>query len=170
MTDVPGSGGTYPPGVPAAPVIEPAQKRPGGRRALVIVVILAAFLGVVLFAVRNNASVTELKVGDCFNVPNGTTVQTVETRPCGESHTAEVFFVGDHDGTTFPISLSLDRFVEDNCVPAFEEYAGRAIDSEPALLIGYLHPTRDGWEGGDRTITCYVGQPDESPSVGSLRK
>jgi hypothetical protein len=145
-------------------------KRPGGRRALIIVVILAAFLGVVLFAVRNNASAADLKVGDCFNVPNGTTVQTVETRPCGESHTAEVIFVGDHDGTTFPISLSLDRFVEDNCVPAFEGYTGRSIGSEPALAIGYFHPTRDGWEGGDRTITCYVGQSDERPSTGSLRK
>ena len=33
----------------------------------------------------------DLKAGDCFNVPTTTTFQTVETRPCAEAHTGEVF-------------------------------------------------------------------------------
>jgi hypothetical protein len=54
-------------------------------------------------------------------------------------------------------------------VPAFETYVGRAVDSEPELSVGYFHPTRDGWDGGDRTITCYIAQPDESPMTQSLK-
>ena len=103
-------------------------------------------------------------------IPDGTTIQTVERQPCTESHNAEVIFVGDYtEGTTYPISLTLDRFIESVCVPAFETYLGRSFDSDPELSIGYFYPSRDGWDDGDRTITCYVAQPDESPMTESLK-
>lgn len=145
------------------------QAKPGGRRAIIIVGVLVAFIAIVLFVVRNNVAADDLKVGDCFNVPNGTTIQTVERHPCTETHTAEVIFVGDYTGTSYPISLSLDSFVEDSCVPAFETYVGRGVDSDPELSIGYFYPSRDGWDSGDRTITCYITQPDESPMTDSLQ-
>ena len=147
----------------------PAAKPVGNRRPIIIVGILVAFIVVVLFLVRNNVAADDLAVGDCFNIPDGTTIQTVEKHGCGESHNAEVIFVGAYDGDTFPISLSLDRFIEDKCVPAFATYIGRDIDSEPALSVGYFYPTRDSWDNGDRTVTCYVSQPDESPMTESLK-
>lgn len=183
MTDDAAPGGQSLPETPVNPaayaVVEPpsggppsspAAAKSGRLRPVIIIGVIVAFLAIVLFVVRNNVAADDLKVGDCFNSPNGTTVKTVEKHPCTESHNAEVIFVGQYtDGSTYPISLSLDRFIESACAPAFESYVGRVVDSEPALSIGYFHPTRDGWDGGDRTITCYVAQPDESPMTKSLK-
>ena len=146
-----------------------APAKPGGRRAIIIVGVIVAFIAIVLFAVRNNVAADDLKVGDCFVIPNGTTIQTVEKLACTESHNAEVIFVGEHDGTTYPISLTLDRFIDEKCVPAFEPYVGRSFDSDPEMTIGYFYPSRDTWDSGDRTITCYVAQPDESPMTESVK-
>ena len=146
-----------------------AAPKPGGRRAVIIVGAIVVFLAVVLFVVRNNVSADDLAVGDCFNTPNGTTIQTVEKHPCNESHNAEVIFVGEYSGDSYPISLSLDSYIDDSCVPAFESYVGRSLDSDPELSISYFYPTRDGWDSGDRTVTCYVTQPDESPMTESLK-
>ena len=169
--DEPTTGGPASPDPIANPVAPApaAQGNQGKMRPIIIVGAIVALLAVILFAVRNNTAADDLKVGECFNIPNGTTVRTVEKQPCTESHNAEVIFVGDYDGDTFPISLSLERFIESACVPAFTSYIGRDVDSEPELSIGYFHPTRDGWDSGDRTVTCYVAQPDESPMTQSLK-
>jgi hypothetical protein len=156
--------------VSSAPVAPPPSATQAGKmRPVIIIGVIVAFLAIVLFAVRNNVAADDLKVGDCFNTTDKTTIQTVETQPCTQSHNAEVIFIGEYSGDTYPISLSLDSYIEDSCVPAFESYVGRAIDSEPALSIGYFYPNRDGWNSGDRTITCYVAQPDESPMTESLK-
>lgn len=180
MTDNAGLDGPSAPEAPldpARPVAEPssappatAAAAPGKMRPVIIIGVIVAFLAIVLFAVRNNVEADDLKVGDCFNIPNGSTIKTVEKLACTESHNAEVFHVGEYtDGSTFPISLSLDRYIESSCVPAFETYVGRGVDSEPELSIGYFHPTRDRWDSGDRTITCYVAQPDDSQMTKSLK-
>jgi hypothetical protein len=159
----PGSADTPP--TPAAA----ATAKPGGRRAVIIVGLIVAFLAIVLFAVRNNVAADDLRVGDCFVIPNGTSIQTVEKLACTESHNAEVIFVGEHDGTTYPISLTLDRYIDENCVPAFEPYVGRPFESDPAMTIGYFYPSRETWDSGDRTITCYVSQPDDGPMTESVK-
>jgi len=155
-------------GEPPGPAVA-GRGKGGGRGAILIVGVIVAFLAIVLFLVRNNVEADDLAVGDCFNIPSGTSVQTVEKHPCNESHTAEVIFVGDYDGDTYPISLSLGSFVEANCEPAFETYLGRGFDSEPELSIGYFYPSRDGWSSGDRKITCYVALPDEGPMTESVK-
>lgn len=160
------------------PVPPPSKSPPGsspaatsGRmRPVIIIGVIVAFLAIVLFVVRNNVAADDLKVGNCFNIPNGTSIQTVETQPCTDSHNGEVFFVGEYTGDSYPISLSLDRYIDETCVPAFEAYVGRAVDSQPELSIGYFYPSRDGWTSGDRTVTCYLSQPDDSPMTQSLRK
>ena len=157
----PPSGEQWTPPAPAA--------RSGKLRPVIIIGVIVVVIGAILFAVRNNVDADDLKVGDCFDIPNGTSIQTVEKHPCNESHNGEVIFVGEYTGDTYPISLSLDSFVEASCVPAFETYVGRAIDSEPELSVGYFYPSRDGWDRGDKTITCYATQPDESPMTESLK-
>jgi hypothetical protein len=158
-------------GPPPGSIAQPTTRRQPGRWRLVLVLgAIVVFLGVVLFAVRNNADVNDLKVGDCFTIPDGTTVKTVEKHPCTETHNAEVIFVGDYTGSTYPVSISLDSFAQDNCVPAAESYVGRSIDDDPALSIGYFSPTQDSWDAGDRTISCYLSQPDDRPMTESLKK
>ena len=161
--------GQPPSGQPPSPDASTAGKQPGKWRAPIIIGGIVVFLAVVLFVVRNNVAADDLKVGTCFDIPTATSIQTVEQHPCNESHNAEVIFVGDHDGTTYPISLALDRFVGENCEPAFETYIGTDIESSGDLVIGYFYPDRDGWDSGDRTITCYVAKSDESPMTESLK-
>ncbi|HEX5014806.1 MAG TPA: septum formation family protein [Candidatus Limnocylindrales bacterium] len=156
-----------PPPVAPQPPAPPAKA--GRGRTILVIGAIVVFLGVVLFLVRNNVNADDLKVGDCFNIPNGTTISTVEKQPCTETHNAEVIFIGEYTGDSYPISLSLDSYLQDNCIPAFETYVGRPIDSEPELALAYFYPTRDGWDGGDRTITCYISQPDEGPMTESLK-
>lgn len=143
--------------------------KPGRRRNFLVGGVIVVFLAIVLFAVRNNVQADDLRVGDCFNIPGGTSFQTVEKLPCTDSHTGEVIFIGEYTGDTYPIALSLDSYLNEHCVTAFETYVGRAVDSEPELSIGYVHPTHDGWDNGDKTITCYVSQPDQSPMTESLK-
>ena len=154
---------------PPSPDAATSGKQPGKMRTWIVIGVIVAFLGIVLFVVRNNVAADDLKVGTCFDIPTATSIQTVEQHPCTESHNAEVIFVGEHDGDTYPISLSMDRYIEDNCVPAFESYIGTDIESSNDLDLGYFYPERDGWESGDRTITCYVAKSDESPMTESLK-
>jgi hypothetical protein len=187
MTDAfaPGGPGSpdVPPSPPAAGAPEPAggqapdpaaavpARQPGGRRAVLIIGAIVVFLVVVLFIVRNNVAADDLAVGECFDVPNGTSIQTVERHACTESHTAEVFHVAEYtgDGSTYPISLSLDRFIDEACVPAFEAYTGESLDTATELTIGYFYPSRDGWSSGDRTFTCYAALADESAMTESVK-
>ena len=108
MTDPAAPQGRPSPGAPVGPT-PPAAKKPGGRGALIIVGLLVVFLAVVLFVVRNNVAAGDLKVGDCFDIPNGTTVRTVQSRPCAESHHAEVIFVGEYDGGVRMIDVWTDE-------------------------------------------------------------
>ena len=161
------AGGGPPSGEPPSPAV--TAKQPGRWRPVVIIGVIVAFLAIVLFAVRNNVEAADLKVGDCFDIPTGATVKTVEHHPCNESHSAEVILVSEYTGTTYPISLSLDSFVETTCVPAFTTYVGKEIDSDADHSIGYFYPTRDGWSSGDRTITCYVARTDEGKMTESVK-
>lgn len=160
-----------PPAAEPSPAVAASGPKPRPWRAIVIVGAIVVFLGIVLFAVRNNVSADDLKVGDCFNVPNGSTVKTVERHGCTESHTGEVILVAEYTGTetVYPIAFGFDSFAQAACTPAFETYVGRAIDSEPALSVGYFYPTSDGWSSGDRTITCYVANPDNSEMSQSVK-
>jgi hypothetical protein len=154
----------------AVAVAQPAARKGGRLRALIVIGVIVAILAVILYLVRNNVQANDLKVGDCFVIPTETTVKTVETHPCTESHNAEVVFVGEYSGDTYPISISLESYVSDNCVPASAAYVGRSLDDEPALYIGYFAPTRDSWDNGDRSITCYAAREDEAMTTESLRK
>jgi hypothetical protein len=123
---------------------------------------MVVFLAVVLWLVRDNQSVGDLTVGTCFDVPERSSdISTVTRHACTEAHDAEVFLVADYtEGSTYPISLSLERFIDSACVPAFATYVGEDFDTSEDLNIGYFYPSRDGWDRGDRAITCYAVRAD----------
>ena len=153
--------------VPAAP----AGPQPAGKRGILIVLLVLVLpLALIIWAVKDNVAADDLKVGDCFNVPSGTTVTTITHFPCTESHTAEVFHVTTYteSGTAYPLSINFDSFVDTACTPVFATYVGASLDARPDLSFGYFFPSRDGWGKGDRAITCYVGKADESAITTSL--
>lgn len=154
-----------------APGSRPTDGQPLGRKGkLIAILILVVPLAIILWAVKDNVTSDDLKVGDCFNVPSGTTVSTIQHFPCTETHTAEVIHVTKFtDDGSYPISFRFDSFVQTACIPVFQTYVGTDIDSAPDLSIGYFFPSRDTWSSGDRVITCYVVRKDEGPMTKSVK-
>lgn len=152
-----------PPAVAAPPPMVPATpaRQPGKWRVAIPLLVIGGFLAFVLWSVRDNQSADDLANGTCFDVPTETTVSTVTKRACTEAHDAEVFHNAEYDGgsTTYPISLSMDRFVTETCGPMFATYVGEDLEDSD-LTIGYFYPSFDGWGDGDRTVTCYAGRAD----------
>lgn len=152
----------------------PARPAPASRadkvRLFLIIGGIVVFLGVVLWAVRDNQSADDLAVGTCFDVPGRDTgISTVTRHDCTEAHDAEVIHVAEYTGPNYPIALTLDSFIDDTCVPAFATYIGEEFETSEELAMGYFHPSRDGWDGGDRTVTCYVVREDKAKLTESLK-
>lgn len=144
--------------------------KPGKLRAYVVIGVIVGLLAVILYATKDNAAAKDLVVGECFDVPTSATVSTVVRHPCTEPHGAEVIAVTEYtEPGTYPISLTLERFIDTACVPVFETYVGVDYEDEPDHTIGYFYPSRDGWSEGDRTITCYVTRIDKSLMTQSIR-
>lgn len=149
-----------------APAAKPASK----LRVAIPLLVIGGFLAFVLWSVRDNQSADDLAVGTCFDVPTQTSVSTVTKHECTEPHDAEVFHNAEYVGesSTYPISLTMDRFVTETCGPVFATYVGEALEDSD-LTIGYFYPSRDGWDGGDRTVTCYAQRMDEAKLTQSVK-
>jgi hypothetical protein len=156
----------------APPAVEPPApvKQPGKWRVAIPFLVIGGFLAFVLWSVRDNQSADDLAVGTCFDVPTETTISTVTKRACTETHDAEVFHNVEYasDSDTYPISLSMDSFVTDTCGPIFEAYVGETFEDSD-LTIGYFYPSFDGWDDGDRTVTCYARNVDETKLTQSVK-
>jgi hypothetical protein len=93
------------------------------------------------------------------------------TVDCTQPHTGEVVFVGEHEspkGTPFPGDAAIKDWVGAHCLGPFAAYVGVDIDSSQYNLSWYS-PEPSGWTDGDREISCYVDNVDESPLTGSVR-
>ena len=154
----------------SAPARAPSASRGDKLRLFLILGGIIAFLVIVLWAVRDNVSADDLAVGTCFDVPSrDIDISTVTRQECTAEHDAEVFHLAEYTGATYPISLSLDRFIDETCVPAFATYVGEDYDANVDLSIGYFYPNRDGWEDGDRSVTCYAARLDGSKLTRSVK-
>ena len=86
--------------------------------------------------------VTELKDGDCVNstLPEGISVDTVVIVPCtGDWQFRVLRSFEAADAEAFPDESFFHSQVSENCVRE---------------TFSYLSPSAEGWEQGDRTITC----------------
>jgi hypothetical protein len=141
-----------------------------GVRILIIAVIA---VGAFVLKDRISGNAGDLKVGDCFDEPVGTTtVETVQHHPCSESHTSEVVFVGNVPGdkATYPAQSVFDQYGVGNCIPAFNAYTGKDFDTETVLTMSYFYPLADGWAKGDQEMTCYAIRVDGGAVTSSVKK
>ena len=168
MTDTPPPATTTV-GAPAA--TRPPATRSDKLRLFLILGGIVAFLAVVLFLVRNNQSAGDLAVGTCFDLPTRSAdISTVTRHDCTDAHDAEVFHVAEFtEARSYPISLTLERFIDDACVPVFATYTGKDYATSNEFSIGYFYPSRDGWEKGDRKVTCYVSRDDKAKLTQSVK-
>jgi hypothetical protein len=140
-----------------------------GIRILIIALIGG---GALIFRDRLSSDAGSLKVGDCYDDPAAVTeIRDVQHHPCTEGHTAEVVFVGKMTGedAVYPADSVVEAWVSANCVPAWNAYTGKSIDTETVLGLGYYQPTDKGWGKGDRDIICYAGRVDGAPMTATLR-
>lgn len=143
------------------------------RRYGILLIIVVVVVGFILFRDRLPGTAADLQVSECFDQPaESAEISDVQRQPCNEAHDAEVFLVVDHpaaSGEIYPISLTLNDFLDEQCKPAFNSYTGLDYDSEPDLAYGALVPSRTSWNDGDRAVSCYIVRTDNAKMTGSLR-
>jgi hypothetical protein len=107
----------------------------------------------------------QLAVGSCFVVPTATTFDEVEIRPCDAPHDGEVVSVFDFAsaGSGYPTETELESGVGPTCQADFESYTGLRWEDRSALTYSWFYPSEDAWQGGSRTIQCFL-----APTEGSL--
>lgn len=154
-----------------APVAPPAPaKQPGKWRVAIPLLVIAGFLGVVLYMTKDNQSADDLAAGTCFDIPTSSSVSTVTKHACTEAHDAEVFHNAEYtENGNYPITLRFSSFASDSCTPAFETYVGEAFEDNEDLDIGYFYPTSDSWDENDRTVTCYAYRIDKAKLMQSVK-
>ena len=134
-----------------------------GRSIAAIAVVLAACSG----------NVFDLGVGDCFDdgdVPLGPGVEEigdVSLVDCSEPHDNEVYETVTVEGDGFPGDQQIADQADQICFAAFEglvglDYAGSALD------FGWLVPTAESWDAGDRLVACFVYRLDLEKVSGTL--
>ncbi|MBA2718264.1 MAG: septum formation family protein [Chloroflexi bacterium] len=136
-------------------------------------IIAVIAVGAIIFRDRLSGGAGDLKIGECFDEPVGVEeVSDVQHHPCTEAHTAEVVFLGDMTGAneTYPAESAFEDFLVKNCVPAWEAYTGKTLQTDPVLTLGYFVPTTSSWGDGDHMITCHAARIDGAPMTSSVRK
>jgi Septum formation len=151
--------------VPASPAV---ARPPSKARLFVVLGGIVVFLAIVLYAVKDNQSASELAIGQCFDRPTGTSVTTVVKHACTEPHDAEVFHVAAYTGgDTYPADF--DGYIDGTCTPIFASYVGVPVDATADLSFGWFYPDEDAFKSGSRTFTCYVARIDRAKLTKSLK-
>lgn len=180
--------GSVPVETPQGPIPGPASPRrpqstprgrPGWLRFIWVPVVLAFIFapllgnslrdrdGVIVRA--GSMSVHELRVGDCFNIPDEPSpdIETVEGIPCSDPHDFEVLVVRELEPGPFPSDLDFDIHFETTCLSAFQPYVGTPYPVSE-IWLDMIVPLPEGWSQGDRTITCLLFDPEDQVT-GSLK-
>lgn len=99
-------------------------------------------------------------VGDCIDLDVESAVVTeVEGFECATEHDAEVYFTGDVAAEGDYDAAAVEQEAIDLCLAGFEEFVGIEY-FESVLDVYYLYPQQEGWDAGDRSVTCAVYTPD----------
>jgi hypothetical protein len=152
----------------------------GGLRAVALARVLAvlavlgwvAALAVILPGLGRGERVdySDLRVGDCVDVPEGDDVGALRRVPCTGPHDAEVFGVLTHPaeiGAPYPGSDGLIAFAGEACLgQVFTEYVGVPRDASQ-LKHFEIVPRQSAWDDGHRELVCAVDA--DGPLTGSVR-
>lgn len=133
---------------------------------------LAGLVALTLLLAACSGNVFELAVGDCFDdgelaVGELEEVDEVPLVECAEPHDNEVYAVVTVDGEVFPGEQAIQAQADEVCRDAFDPFAGLDYESS-ALDFGWLVPTADSWEMGDRVIACFIYRMDLEKVSGTL--
>ncbi|MER5490985.1 DUF4190 domain-containing protein [Streptomyces sp. NPDC002490] len=114
--------------------------------------------------------------GECFTVRDGDLIgvaEDVDEEPCGGPHDGEAFStfrMDDAPGDPYPGEEAIVDRADAECTALRPAYAMDSWALPPHVEVYYFTPTREGWELGDRQITCMFGHEDAGQQLtGSLR-
>ena len=133
---------------------------------------LAGLFALTLLLAACSGNVFELAVGDCFDdgdlaLGELEEVGEVPLVECSEPHDNEVYAVITVDGDVFPGEQAIQAHADEVCLDAFDPFVGLDYQSS-ALDFGWLVPTADSWEMGDRVVACFVYRLDLEKVSGTL--
>ena len=106
-------------------------------------------------------NVFDLEVGDCLTEVQAIEeeILSVETVPCSEPHSEEIYAVVTLPEGDFPGDEAIVTQAEDVCVGEFEGFVGLPY-AESVLEFNYAWPLEEGWDAGERGVVCSVSDPD----------
>ena len=133
---------------------------------------LAGLVALTLALGACSGNVFELAVGDCFDdgdlvLGELEEVGEVPLVECPEPHDNEVYAVVTVDGEEFPGEQAIQTQADEVCLGAFDPFVGLDYQSS-ALDFGWLVPTADSWDMGDRVVACFVYRLDLAKVSGTL--
>ena len=115
-----------------------------------------------------DVDVFDLEVGVCLaDFQDATELETIEASSCSEPHSDEIFASGSIPDGNFPGMDVVEAKAQDMCIAEFDDFVGISYE-DSVLDVGYLTPTEESWNDGDRDVLCTVYDPAEEIS-GSLR-
>ena len=129
-----------------------------------------------------NLLLGQLQVGDCLTGSNMDLNKNTPwpkltlAVPCGQSHTAEVFYANPHfwpKTTAYPGSTAINSQATAGCNTAFAAYDGIAY-SKSMYSWADVIPDTSTWPSGDRALHCVAyyappSQPAGAPLTGSIK-
>ena len=119
-------------------------------------------------AVSGERDVFDLEVGNCLaDFQDATELETVEASPCSEPHSDEIFAAHSIPDGDFPGMDAVEATARNLCIAEFDEFVGKPYE-DSVLGVGFLTPTEQSWNDGDRNVLCTIYDPAEEIS-GSLR-
>ncbi|MET0564878.1 MAG: septum formation family protein [Acidimicrobiia bacterium] len=134
---------------------------------------LVGLIALTLLLAACSGNVFELAVGDCFDdgdlsLGELEEVGEVPLVECSEPHDNEVYAIVAVDGEVFPGEQAIQTRADESCLDAFDPFVGLDYESS-ALDFGWLVPTADSWELGDRVVACFVYRLDLEKVSGTLQ-
>ena len=115
--------------------------------------------------------VSDLRVGDCFRLEASVDeVEAVDARPCTQAHQYEIFGITawTDGGDAYPSDGAWDAFIAEACLPVFEAYVGRSIETSALAILPFV-PVEESWDAGGRNVQCTLVDPSEPELTESLR-
>lgn len=108
----------------------------------------------------SDADAFSIRVGDCLETMDwgAEGFSTVPVIPCAEEHESEIYAAVDLPDGDYPGDDSVATQADDYCYSEFEGFVGVAWEDSD-FDYGYLSPSPESWEQGDREVLCMIMDP-----------
>lgn len=108
----------------------------------------------------SDADAFSIRVGDCLETMDWSAegFSTVPVIPCAEEHESEVYAAVDLPDGDYPGDESVGTQADEYCYGEFQGFVGIAWE-DSAFDYGYLSPSAESWEQGDREVLCIIMDP-----------